>query len=445
MASSNPQSSPQYIGVECRVCGTRMYGGPEQVGHHLKCPDCGARTLLRPPPKPKPKSVPAAMEGEQYELWDVDSQPLPADLIARQPTYIAVRCRRCETLMYATEAQVGQTIACPDCGAKHVVPPPAKSKPKPSGVNLDAETPKLDPAAAPGTRPSVLPVATRGMDFEEAQDAAFARAREKSQRTGKPMEIDRRGRPVMPRWPLLSGVLLFPFYAGCLTRWAALTLGLLLSGGLMLDGIPAWVNWTGDVAGAKEAFGGLIETIIGAVCAVIWLAAASNILIAIVSQSAVGNDRIAEWPSMNFIASMSEMLPVGVAVIFTTAPGWMLGMLVAREPWHLPVLMGASFLLGFPITLLSQLANNSTWELIDLKVLGAMVRCPLSMIVFYIESAALAAVCVWAAIAVAPIHEWLPLALAPLYLGCLLLYARLMGRLAWRLSEKMPLEATNDD
>jgi hypothetical protein len=191
--------------------------------------------------------------------------------------------------------------------------------------------------------------------------------------------------------------------------------------------------------------GGLVETIIGAIGIILWLAAASNIFIAIVSQSAAGNARIAEWPAMNFIASMSEMLPVSVAILFTTAPGWMLGKFLAGPPGLLPLFMGVSLLLGFPVTLLSQLANNSTWELIDLKVLGAMIRCPFSMMFLYMESALLAAACVWTGIAVAQYHQWLPLAIAPLYVACLLLYARLLGRLAWRISAKMPNDAMDAD
>ncbi len=41
----------------------------------------------------------------------------------------------------------------------------------------------------------------------------------------------------------------------------------------------------------------------------IWLAATSNIFIAVMSQSTVGTQRISEWPAMNFVGSMAEMLP----------------------------------------------------------------------------------------------------------------------------------------
>ncbi|HEY3391137.1 MAG TPA: hypothetical protein VGK58_00405 [Lacipirellulaceae bacterium] len=439
-------SPPQYIAVECRVCQTRMYGRPHEIGKSLKCPDCGARTVVPQPPPPKRKNIPAALEGEQYELWDADEQPLPSQLVAAQPKYIAVRCKHCDTLMYAMETQVGQTITCPDCGKRHVVPPPAKQAAKRSVLATEAETPKLDLTAAPGERPVVVPVSTRGMDFEEEQEAAYSRAIEKSAQTGKPMELDSRGRPVLPRFPLLTGILPFPFQAGCRDRWAALTIGLLIWAWLIVDGVPAWATWQGDSLGAMAAMGGLAQTMIGAIGAIIWLAAASNILIAIVSQSAAGADRIREWPPMNFIMSMSEMLPVSVALVFTAAPGWMLGRLIAEEPWQLALLSGGSLLLGFPVTLLSQLAGNSTWELIELKVLGAMIRCPFSMMLFYLESACLAAVCAAAGIFAAQYHEYLALALAPLYVFGLFLYARLLGRLGWRLSEASLIhEPDNDD
>ena len=83
---------------------------------------------------------------------------------ATQPKYIAVNCRHCDTLMYATEKQVGHSITCPDCGKSQKVLPPAKPKPARSVLASDADTPKLDPAFAPAERPpvSLLPGAQDG-------------------------------------------------------------------------------------------------------------------------------------------------------------------------------------------------------------------------------------------------------------------------------------------
>jgi len=403
-----------------------MHGRPEQVGKKFKCPDCGALTVVPPPPEPKRINIPAAMEGEQYELWAVDDQPLPSEILARQPTYIAVKCRQCDTLIYATEDQVGQKLPCPDCGTKNIVVPSRVPKPKRSPLAKDA--PVLDPAAAPGDRPPAISSELQKRIDEDSQHP----------RSEFGDKLDRRGRAIPPSWPLITGNLSFPFYSGCRTRWAALALGLLAPVGLFLEGVPAWANWQGDTMGAMEAMAGLAETMIGAVILIIWLAAASNIFLAIVTETSEGHDHIQKWPSFIFIDSMSEMLPVTVAIMFSAAPGWSLGHLVASEHWQFALMSGATLLLGFPICLLSQLSGMSTWNLIDLRVLGGMVRCPFSTALFYIQTAALAAVCVWATFAVVQIDLLFALALTPLYVGCAIIYARLLGRLGLRLAQKMP-------
>ncbi len=135
---------------------------------------------MPPPPKPKPPNIPAALEGEQYELWEPDAQPLPNQIVAAQPKYIAMKCRRCDTMMYATTNQVGQSIGCPDCGTKNIVPPPPQPIVKRSVLSSDAATPILDPAAHPGERPLVMAPVGK-MVHEEEQEAEYARALAKSQ------------------------------------------------------------------------------------------------------------------------------------------------------------------------------------------------------------------------------------------------------------------------
>src|SRR5262245_17002793 len=70
----------QYVPIDCRVCQTHFYGRPEQIGKELKCPDCGAANIVRPPREAPAKKQPAALEGEQYEVYGVDEQPLPSEL-----------------------------------------------------------------------------------------------------------------------------------------------------------------------------------------------------------------------------------------------------------------------------------------------------------------------------------------------------------------------------
>ncbi len=160
----------EYVPVECRVCQTRYYGRPDQVGSELKCPDCGARNLLRPPPKPRPQKQPPALEGEQYEVYALDAQPLPAEIAAAQPKYIAVKCSCCDTLMHATPEQVGQSIRCPDCGTEHLVPPPHERTP--FAFHSDAPDLEIDPSLAPGPPPPVIRPPVRRMLYEEEEEDA---------------------------------------------------------------------------------------------------------------------------------------------------------------------------------------------------------------------------------------------------------------------------------
>jgi DNA-directed RNA polymerase subunit RPC12/RpoP len=98
---------------------------PAQAGTRRTCPRCQFRF-----------KVPSAEEAErlaamrraagEYALGDAEK---PSD---RQ--YVSIRCRVCATRFDAAADQLGQEIACPDCGTLTVVRPPLESPPKPKAV-----------------------------------------------------------------------------------------------------------------------------------------------------------------------------------------------------------------------------------------------------------------------------------------------------------------------
>ncbi len=59
-----------------------------------------------------------------------EAVPLSSDPTAANQQLIRVSCGLCNTLMYATQEQVGQTIVCPDCGVPTLVkrPPDERSQ-----------------------------------------------------------------------------------------------------------------------------------------------------------------------------------------------------------------------------------------------------------------------------------------------------------------------------
>jgi DNA-directed RNA polymerase subunit RPC12/RpoP len=424
------EDMPQYIGFNCHLCDTRMYGGPDQIGKELKCPDCGARTVLTRP-EPKKKNIPAALGGEQYELDEPDVPSLPSGQLAHQPKYIAITCRKCDTLMYATEKQVGETITCPDCGRKQVVPARVKPKPKPSPMASDADTPMLDATSALTARPSALSPEARRKIYEEERDSEYGRALAESRRTGKPMKIDVRGRPLLPRWPLITGILPFLFSAHVPEWWLALTLGFMGGGYLISEGL-IWGSQGGLAAISAMMFfvtGIMITLLVTAVCACV--------LKAIVTESSEGNNRVENWGTRYVGDWFPELLFLVMALFASLAPGG-IAMRLAGGELVMQFLAGAAgAVVFFPIVYFSQLDFNSPWGVLSGRILTSLVKCAGSWIVFYFESALLFGVCLAAGIGAA-LNGIYPVLPFPLYVAALLLYARLMGRLAWRVAEALP-------
>jgi DNA-directed RNA polymerase subunit RPC12/RpoP len=426
-APEPPREMPQYIGVECHLCGTRMYGGPEQIGKELKCPDCGARTVLPPPPPPKAKNIPAAMEGDQYELWEPDVKP--DELTAHLPKYIAVACTRCGTLMYATENQIGQSIACPDCGRKNSVVATQKAAAKSSPLASDAETPALDPATAPTTRPSALSAEVRRKIYEEERDSEYGRALEKSRRTGKPMEIDVRGRPILPRWPLLSGVVPFLFSKGVPARIVGVAAAFFVCISIVIFGIQM------ASSGGLGAVGGMCIFALGCALTMVCASITFSMFLTIVAASSDGAKEIQEWPIV--FDWFGDFFAFAVAAVMSAFPGWPIAKLFPEEPVQ-TVAFGASMVIFFPLALLSQLDIGSMWGILSPRILKSLLKCPFSWLTFYVETGTMAAACVVATRYAAQQGLNPMIAAAPLGAITLFLYARLLGRLGWRLAEAMP-------
>jgi DNA-directed RNA polymerase subunit M/transcription elongation factor TFIIS len=432
-AQDPPSEMPQYVGFECRVCGTRMYDRLEHVGKKLKCADCGALTIVPPPPKPKPPNIPPALEGEQYELWEADEQPLPSQILAAQSKYIAVKCRMCDTMMYPTIKQVGQQIACPDCGTKNIVPPAPKPVVRRSVLTPDAATPALDPAAYPGERPLVMAPVGK-MVHEEEQEAEYERALEKSRRTGKPMEIDRRGRPILPRSPLLTGILPFLFSRGVPIVWLALSVGFAAASFVLIMGIQLSMAGEAALAGMPIFAAGVGLT---ALCA----SALSAMLLQVVIESSEGNRKVQHWPPL--IDWFGSLLYTVTAGMISAIPGWAIAQIPSLNfvPEMTRMLTAASAFVFLPIILLSQLDINSPWGVFSGRVLTSLFRCPFSWALFYLECGMLAAICGAASYYVALRNPFLLVRITPLYIAVMIVASRLLGRLAWRLAEVMAVDS----
>jgi DNA-directed RNA polymerase subunit M/transcription elongation factor TFIIS len=428
-----PESVPQYVAVTCRVCQTLMYGRIDQVGQPIKCPDCGAQTIVPPPEKVRPKQPLAAMEGDQYELWGVDEAPSVAEMLSAQPKYIAVVCRMCQTLMHATEDQVGKKLKCPDCGTANVVPPPEAPAKTPSVLTRDEDDLQIDASLDPGERPAVIIPPRRLMLYEEERETERQRQAERRARGDKRgPQFDDKGRPVMPRWPLATRVLPFLFSRGVPVRWLALSVGAFLSLGVML--LALWLA----AQGGFGAIGGMCCWAIGLISFIIWFAAFSAIVVTIVTESSEGADEVLRWPGPMMSEWLGELFYMFFACLVSPLPGWLIGRVVVEDPSARGLLFVGSVFVCFPVILLSQLDVGSAFAVASPRVIVSFVRLPGTWLMFYAEIAALVAVCVAVTITAALLPAVLVVLLVPLYVAAILLAARILGRLGWKLAETLP-------
>jgi len=416
----DPDPVPTSVGFYCRVCDTRLSARTADVGKRAKCPDCGALTVVPPPPKNRPKKPPRAMHGQQYGLWGVDEAPLPAELAARQPKYFPMYCRVCNTRMHAQDKQVGTMLTCPDCGAKTVAPPPPVERPKPSVLAPEGTEYQLDETHVLPERPTYVPHKVR--QFTEQQQREEQLRQEYYER------------PELPRIPLLEGVQrmlcrsplpqwIFAFaFALALEVWfIATAMSEVPMGKAMMILLVAW--------GTTTVFG------------VLTLMAASASWLAVLKESSEGNDRLYNPPGPIFVDWVGECFYVVFATSMAVAPGMLAWRFIPQLPWWLgPGLAAASWLLLFPVFLLSQLKNGSPMEFFSPKLAGTWLKCPGPWLLFYAESVVLWGGCGAAIVGLQILSPALVVVSVLLASATSFLYFRLLGRLGWWLAESLPVE-----
>jgi hypothetical protein len=195
----------------------------------------------------------------------------------------------------------------------------------------------------------------------------------------------------------------------------------------------------GFVSVGMNAIGGVCFFVVGCILGAVWLAAVASILVAIIVESSEGNVQIYRWPPANVVEWLPEMIQVVVAGFVSPFPAWLIAQFVAADSTGGAVAVAGSVLITLPIVLLSQFDVDSPWAILSGRVLASLVRCPFSWLMFYLEVAVLVAGCVAATYYGGQLGPLMLAVLIPLYVAAVLLWARLLGRLGWKLAESMPV------
>ncbi len=321
-------------------------------------------------------------------------------------------------------------IVCPDCQVRFKVTRREKSYKTPC---LSCERPIRVPGTAAGARdlkPAARQPAKRRKGTRNNVFRAMARP---TQQTG----------PVIPLLPFLSA-LSFPWYPEVVWRWVVLSGGCSAVGFLFVA--VTWSFLSGIFTAAYALcfpFGWL------SIFTFSYLAASST---AIITETAYGNDRIGDWPEADWRDWFSELLHYVPALLAAFSIAYGLAYLASllaglwwqpagpvefpSTAWLIATLIfwGTLFLFLFllaPIFLMSVIDDNTTFAFLTAFVVTSLAKRWWVWLRFYTVAAGVGILWPGTLIVGFPFGPfYTTLVTGPLMAAAMLIYARLMGRLA---------------
>jgi len=400
-----PASDTTWIAAVCPTCGSRLYGTAEQVGVTLKCPDCHGSVVLSPSASPEVVdhvSQRAAALGE-YAVRAARSPVPEAPVAELDAAWVEVKCSHCGTRLHPSRSLVGRKIACPDCNTRLVVPPaPERPVQRTLLVAEEGEAMTLGPAAE-------RPVA-------HVLEYAKAAAERPIEQPPRPSTLP----------PLIRSTLPFPWYAEVVGRWAAMAVAWFLLGEMLTYTLAFGGFFVGYVP-----FTAVYAFLVGmgaAGIAILALPYCAATLVAVIDETAHGNDRIAEWPTVEWHESFETFLSVAFVTLLAASAGYGVSRL-AGPSWIMP---GVVFTLH-PFLLLSAIDSCSIFSPFSETVTGSLRRSPAAWLIFYVQFGILGGglLATLALVAWSPTVSWL--VVAPAWSAWTLFYGRLLGRLGWKI------------
>jgi hypothetical protein len=398
MSSASPKSADQWLELQCPRCKAQFRIKTAYAYMSGRCPNCG-----RPiePPRPIPSPSPITSESnEPLGLVPIEEEwPEPAQMdLDDRPLY------GLDSVPWQGEQPKPEAPA-PAQGYGLAEPLPPPPSPPPAPVITEAYQVTL-PEAPP----------------QPAVEVHLPPPSQEPEGVPQPPSLP-------PAHPLLVGVWGFPWRKENLGAWIFLTLALTFLGGglaLLLFLIEG---------GATALFVPVLIPPLAIIALFVVNFAAAHFLNTL-QETAAGNDYCqkpelgAEWLGLAlfllYVIGMS-LVPCGLAIMTAYAFN-------VPETSLWPIGLTVTAIL-FPIMLLSALAAQSRWIILHPIVIVGLLKKPLTFLVLSFVSVAMMGLC--AALGAGTLMGYL--LLAPLFgvaaATCLLIYARLLGRVGWIITE----------
>ena len=366
------------------------------------------------------------------------SEPPTSPSAPPEDGVFAVKCPTCDTLVYATEDEIGQQRTCPDCLSIVTITRP---RPKPRRVNEVVDADYEGPSFTL-SEPAPLDLYHRtelGLDPKTLGEAALRKA-EQAYDERKQQES------VLPAIPLWDGLFRFLPHLPMVMR---IVFSAALLGGTTKLALASIV-WAS--AGGIGQIAALFATIVVVALTAIGCSFMGCTCLHILQESANGHDNITDWPDLTPMEWPLDALPAMIAVFWAILPGVVLflvtgamGMPVSTR-W---IFLLISLYLFLPIVQLSMLEADSLTVPASQPILTSLNKDFLLWAMLYLMTFAIALV---VALTIAPVRAdtatGVVMLLAVVWALAMFLYYRVLGRLAWacqvRLLEKPDAEPEKD-
>ena len=342
--------------------------------------------------------------GDDLQLHASVDQPNPTE---NQSFHIT--CPLCQSQLHVHVDQVGKNVTCSDCDSVMEVPKPPSPKSKSQLILVD---PELD----------LCPT--------EATDLPSVNAESLLSKAGEELEERERVKPVPPKRPFDDGVYTFPLRLNVLPLTGAFCLlaniiVMLAAGGVETEGLGMIIGLVLMTAAMLLA---IILFVFGSVCC-----------IAIMEETSRCVDQIKEWPPFDIVFWLWNTLFVVSTMAVSLLPCFLLNQIIPSTfLWVGPIFLFALF----PIILLCEMESNSPGFPYSPLVVRSLRELPSVWMRFYLRAFVMAlvlAVCC----GVCCYQGYGPsILLVTVCLGAVMviIYARLLGRLAWVIGEQLEIE-----
>jgi hypothetical protein len=359
-------------------------------------------------------------------------------------------CPECRAVIYIPREKSGQSMTCPDCCFVITVhDPPAKAR-RGRGettVSGDEEIRLSEPVdtSTMATRSrEILDAAKREVPAERTEREASRRGGEGDERSSDAERSE--GETPLPHRPLTHR-LLVPFSD---PRILIRCLGI----GLAFE-IQLAVTMNALVRVQGNPFDQFLSAFMFAFCLMFGGAAlfvSSVYLLTVLQDTAIGRDAIESWPEGFFVDWIADGLFVVVPLSLSFLPGVLLAQLAlcagtTRELYTETVAVCGvlSAFVAFPFLMLSSLEAGSAFVPVSRRIRRSFSLLPRGWLMFYFLSGGMAVAGLAAATFAFSSRLVVSLVSMVMLAAILMLYFRLLGRLAWCCREAVAEAETEEE